>query len=91
MYTAILGEIYQTQLDPTISYLHQPSTKRFSLILDISEIFKPLIIDSIIFSLINNKRLNNSDFDSEEEVCFLNEKDFKDFFRSLNKVHPNQS
>ncbi|MFT8343062.1 MAG: type I-B CRISPR-associated endonuclease Cas1b [Clostridium beijerinckii] len=79
MYTAILGEMYQTQLDPTISYLHEPSTKRFSLILDISEIFKPLIVDSIIFSLINNRRLNNSDFDTAEEVCFLNEKGKKKF------------
>ena len=25
------------------------------------------------------------------QICFLNEKDFKDFFRSLTKVHPNQS
>jgi CRISPR-associated protein Cas1 len=79
MYTAILGELYQTQLDPTISYLHEPSTKRFSLILDISEIFKPLIVDSIIFALINNRRLNNSDFDTLEEVCFLNEKGKKKF------------
>ena len=42
MYTVVLGEIYKTQLDPSISYLHEPSTKRFSLSLDISEIFKPL-------------------------------------------------
>lgn len=25
------------------------------------------------------------------QICFLNKKDFKDFFRSLTKVHPNQS
>jgi CRISPR-associated protein Cas1 len=31
MYTTVLGEIYKTQLDPTVSYLHEPSTKRFSL------------------------------------------------------------
>lgn len=85
MYTAILGELYQTQLDPTISYLHEPSTKRFSLILDISEIFKPLIVDSIIFSLINNRRLTKSDFDIAEEVCFLNEKGKKKFLTEFEK------
>src|SRR3712207_6906643 len=37
-YTKVLGEIYKTQLNSTVSYLHQPSTKRFSLSLDISEI-----------------------------------------------------
>ncbi|HEL3286164.1 TPA: type I-B CRISPR-associated endonuclease Cas1, partial [Clostridioides difficile] len=41
MYTNVLSEIYKTQLDPTISFLHEPSTKRFSLSLDIAEIFKP--------------------------------------------------
>ena len=41
MYTAVLGQIYRTQLDPSISYLHEPSTRRFSLSLDLAEIFKP--------------------------------------------------
>lgn len=52
VYTATLSEIYKTQLNPTISYLHVPGEKRFSLCLDISEIFKPLISDRMIFSLI---------------------------------------
>ncbi|WP_081467047.1 type I-B CRISPR-associated endonuclease Cas1b [Acetivibrio clariflavus] len=55
MYTTVLGQIYHTQLDPSISYLHEPSTKRFSLSLDLSEIFKPLIVDPVIFNLINNR------------------------------------
>ena len=79
MYTNVLKEIYKTQLDPTISFLHEPSTKRFSLSLDIAEIFKPLIIDPIIFSLVNNKRLNKSDFTYEEEICYLNESGKKKF------------
>ncbi|KYH34076.1 CRISPR-associated endonuclease Cas1 [Clostridium tepidiprofundi DSM 19306] len=79
MYTTVLGEIYKTQLDPTISFLHEPSTKRFSLSLDIAEIFKPLIIDPIIFSLINNRRITVKDFDIEEGICFLNENGRKKF------------
>lgn len=42
-YTTVLSEIYKTPLDPAISFLHEPSTKRFSLSLDLAEIFKPLI------------------------------------------------
>ncbi len=72
MYTAALGEIYKTQLDPTISYLHEPSTKRFSLSLDLAEIFKPLIIDPIIFSMINNRMIKLEHFNIEEGICFLN-------------------
>lgn len=79
MYTNVLKEIYKTQLDPTISFLHEPSTKRFSLSLDIAEIFKPLIIDPIIFSLINNRRLNKNDFVYEDEVCYLSESGKKKF------------
>ncbi|MBL4931892.1 type I-B CRISPR-associated endonuclease Cas1b [Clostridium paridis] len=85
IYTAILGELYQTQLDPTISFLHEPSTKRFSLILDISEIFKPLIIDSIIFSSINNKVIGDKDFSINEGVCFLNEDGKKKFLIEFEK------
>ena len=88
MYTTVLGEIYKTQLDPTISYLHQPSTKRFSLSLDIAEIFKPLIVDSIIFSMVNKKMLTGKDFDIEHEICYLNEDGKKKFIREYeNKLN----
>lgn len=80
LYTTILGEIYKTPLNPTISYLHEPSTKRFSLSLDIAEIFKPLIVDPIIFALINKKQLNKKHFDYlEGEICYLNEDGKKKF------------
>ena len=48
MYTAVLSEMYKTQLNPTISYLHEPGSRRFSLSLDIAEIFKPLLMDNLI-------------------------------------------
>lgn len=79
MYTTVLSEIYKTQLDPTISFLHEPSVKRFSLGLDISEIFKPLIVDTVIFSLVNNRVITFDDFDIEEGICYLNEKGRKKF------------
>lgn len=85
MYTAILGEMYQTQLEPTISFLHEPSTKRFSLVLDVSEIFKPLIIDSIIFSSVNNRIITDKDFIYQEGVCFLSDEGKKKFLREFEK------
>ena len=53
IYTKVLSEIYNTQLNTTISYLHEPGERRFSLSLDIAEIFKPLIGDRLIFSVAN--------------------------------------
>ncbi|KEH93513.1 type I-B CRISPR-associated endonuclease Cas1b [Clostridium massiliodielmoense] len=85
MYTTVLGEIYKTQLDPTISFLHEPSSKRFSLSLDLAEIFKPLIVDPIIFSLINNRRLTLKDFNIEEGICFLNDEGRKKFVSEYEK------
>lgn len=55
IYAKTLSEIYHTQLNPTISYLHEPGFRRYSLSLDIAEIFKPLIGDRLIFSLLNRK------------------------------------
>ncbi len=62
IYTKVLGEIYITALNPTISYLHEPSERRFSLSLDIAEIFKPLIGDRLIFSLLNKNQITEKSF-----------------------------
>ena len=69
VYTRVLAEIYKTQLNPTISYLHEPSERRFSLCLDIAEIFKPILADRLIFSMLNKKQITEKDF--EEGLNFL--------------------
>ncbi|MFC7394021.1 type I-B CRISPR-associated endonuclease Cas1b [Scopulibacillus cellulosilyticus] len=80
MYRTVLSEIHRTSLDPTISYLHEPSTKRFSLSLDIAEIFKPLIVDPIIISLINKRGISKKHFSYiEGEICYLNDEGKKKF------------
>lgn len=74
VYTLCLSEIYKTQLNPTISFLHEPGERRFSLSLDIAEIFKPLIADRIIFSLLNKKQITEDDFEKESNGLYLKEK-----------------
>jgi CRISPR-associated protein Cas1 len=71
IYARCLSEIYRTQLDPTVSFLHEPGTRRFSLSLDISEIFKPLIGDRLIFSLINKNQITEQDFTRELNCLHL--------------------
>lgn len=66
IYTKTLSEIYKTQLNPTISYLHEPSDKRFSLCLDVSEVFKPLIVDRTIFSMLNKHMISEEDFYTDD-------------------------
>ena len=71
IYSKTLSEIYQTQLNPTISYLHEPGVRRFSLCLDISEIFKPLIGDRLIFSLLNRNQITEDTFTKELNFLHL--------------------
>lgn len=74
LYTTTLSEIYHTQLNPTISFLHEPGDRRFSLSLDLSEIFKPVIADRIIFKLINNRMIDKGHFLDGLNFCYLNDK-----------------
>ena len=74
IYTRVLSEIYKTQLNPTISYLHEPSERRFSLCLDIAEIFKPLIGDRLIFSMLNKKQITENDFEKNLNFLYIKDK-----------------
>ena len=71
IYTRVLSEIYRTQLNPCISYLHEPGTRRFSLSLDLAEIFKPLISDRMIFSLLNRKQITENSFTKDMNYLHL--------------------
>lgn len=84
LYSSILTEIYHTQLSPTISYLHEPGERRYSLSLDISEVFKPIIVDRIIFNLINNRLINEKYFIEDIDFCYLNENGKKLFLNEYN-------
>ena len=65
LYAKTVTIIYHTHLDQRISFLHEPSEGRFSLSLDISEVFKPVIVFKTIFDLINNRKIQvNKHFDT---------------------------
>jgi len=64
-YSVCLKAIHQTQLNPTISFLHSPGDRRFSLSLDLAEIFKPLLVDRVIFKVLNKKMLQPSHFEAD--------------------------
>ncbi len=74
MYITVLSEIYKTHLDPRIGFLHTTNFRRFSLNLDIAEIFKPIIVDRVIFTLLNKKILSASDFSQKLGGIYLKER-----------------
>lgn len=73
LYAAVLSQIYRTPLHPTLSFLHEPGTRRFSLALDLAEIFKPLVVDKMIFTLINRQMIGEEDLMSEVGFAVLKE------------------
>lgn len=84
LYTKTISAIYRTHLDQRISYLHEPSEGRFSLSLDISEVFKPAIVYKTIFDLVNNRRLQvEKHFDKKVNYCILNEEGRKIFIEAF--------
>ncbi|BAK73768.1 type I-B CRISPR-associated endonuclease Cas1b [Arcobacter sp. L] len=95
LYTKTISAIYTTHLNQAISFLHSPREGRFSLCLDISEAFKPVIVFKTIFDLVGRKQLQvEKHFDKSLNYALLNEdgkKIFIDAFETrLNEtfMHP---
>ncbi len=84
MYTTVLSEIYNTQLYPEISFLHEPSERRFSLSLDIAEIFKPIVIDRIILKLVRKGMLDEKDFRDDLNAVLLSDSGRRKFLQEYN-------
>lgn len=84
LYAKTISAIYQTHLDQRISFLHQPSEGRFSLSLDMCEVFKPIIVFRTIFDLVNNKKIQEGKhFDKKVNYCLLNDEGRKIFISAF--------
>lgn len=73
LYSTVVSQIYKTDLNPTVSYLHEPSERRNSLALDIADIFKPNLVDRVLFKVINTNQIQKSDFKEKEIGYHLTE------------------
>lgn len=73
VYTTCVSAIRKTALDPTIGFVHEPGERRFTLSLDIADIFKPILADRVLFRLVNRQQVGIEDFESELEGCLLTE------------------
>lgn len=81
-YSLALEAIYHTQLNPTISFLHEPGARRYSLALDVAEIFKPILVDRVIFKVLNKRSVQAKDFDKKLNGCYLNKSGKETFVRA---------
>jgi CRISPR-associated protein Cas1 len=83
LYSVCLNEIYRTRLNPFIGFLHEAGDSKLSLAFDIAEIFKPVIVDKIIFRVINLKMISENDFKKSNNNFYMNEKARKKFLEEF--------
>lgn len=81
LYQRIATEIRKTALDIRIGFVHSTSNRSETLNLDIAEIFKPIIVDRAIFTLIHKRELSkNEHFETNEDGAVLLNKIGKKIF-----------
>ncbi|PIE64698.1 MAG: CRISPR-associated endonuclease Cas1 [Desulfobacterales bacterium] len=76
LYNQVYSAIRQAGLDPYIGALHTPDYGRYSLVLDLMEEFRPILVDTLVLALFNMNILKSDvDFrllreeDQEEELA----------------------
>jgi CRISPR-associated protein Cas1 len=82
-YSQCLRAIHQTQLNPVISFLHSPGERRFSLSLDLAEIFKPVLVDRVIFKVLNKRMIQENDFENSLNRVVLKQGGKKTFVQAF--------
>ncbi len=85
LYTVCLTEIFRTRLNPYIGFIHEAGNKKHSLAYDIAEIFKPIIVDKVIFKMINMKMIDENDFNEKEGYFRLKERSRQKFVEEFEK------
>jgi len=86
VYANCVSAIRATALDPTISYLHEPGERRYSLSLDLADLFKPVIADRVLFRLVNRGQIGEDDFETELGSCLLNERGRKTYTKEFEET-----
>lgn len=86
VYANCVSAIRATALDPAVSFLHEPGERRYSLSLDLADIFKPLLADRVLFRLLNRGQLTTDDFEHDLGSCLLTEKGRKVYSKAFEET-----
>lgn len=73
LYAVVVAELFAVHLHGGISYVHEPGSYRFSLALDIADVFKPTLVDRLIFNLLNHRILSAEHFEEASNYTYLRE------------------
>jgi CRISPR-associated protein Cas1 len=77
----VASAIKTVGLDPFIGYLHSSQYGKPALALDLVEEFRPIIADSVVLTVANNRMLELSDFEEDLGSWRLNDRGRREFLR----------
>lgn len=81
----LVSAIQLVGLDPYIGFYHQQTYGKPCLALDLMEEFRPIIADSTVISLINNRQITTRDFENKNGGCYLKTEARKKFYAVYEK------
>lgn len=85
LYNRVQQTIWKTSLDSRIGIFHSANKRHCSLNLDFADLFKPIIVDRVIFTLINRRQLCENNFViNEDGSVYLNESGKRLFIETFN-------
>ena len=71
--------------DPYLGFYHRPRFGRPALALDLAEEFRPLIADSVVVSVINNREIRSSGFIVRAQGVAMNQKARRSFIAAYER------
>ena len=78
----LTGMAYTVGLDPFLGFFHSPRYGRPALALDMMEEFRPLVVDSVVISLINRGEISRADFLETARGTMLKDSGRRQFWRA---------
>lgn len=81
----VISAIQIVGLDPYVGFFHQQTYGRPCLALDLMEEFRPIIADSVVVTLINNRQITPNDFTQSHGGWFLKDAARKKFYAAYEK------
>jgi CRISPR-associated protein Cas1 len=81
----VLSAVATVGMDPYLGALHEPRHGQPALALDLMEEFRPVIGDSVVLTLVNNRMLGEKEFLRGRQSCNLTDAGRKAFFEAYEK------
>lgn len=81
----VTAAVHIAGLDPYIGYLHETTRGQPAMVLDLMEEFRPLIADSLVFSVVSRRELKPKDFSESLGASRLSDAGRKAFLEAFER------